>query len=270
MNVNEAVRSAFEKENIFELEFLSVSDLPINKSYLLPNDAKTAVVWLLPYYVGRPSGNISLYARSRDYHEVSKLISERVISSLKKEFPKDSFYNFADHSPISEVYAASLAGLGVIGKNKLLINRRYGSFVFVCALFTTLEADTAAVSEPKDCISCGKCMRECPSGCAVSGKMENCLSGITQKKGELTPSQEEAVVASGSVWGCDVCQLVCPMNEKAEKTPVTFFYEDRIESLDTETLLAMSDCEFSKRAFSFRGKAPLLRNLRLFERKNSL
>ncbi len=90
---------------------------------------------------------------------------------------------------------------------------------------------------------------------------------MTQKKGELSEKEKEYIVKYKSAWGCDICQLVCPLVQKAIKngaqTPISFFREDRIKNLTSDGLCAMSDEEFGKRAFSWRGKATIKRNLEL-------
>ncbi len=261
--INDKIIAAFAAENIEELAFAKVSDLHIKKEYLMPEGVKSAIIWLLPYGVGEREGNISLYARTLDYHYLSKSISDKVAERLKAEFRGEEFYNFSDHSPIAEVPAAAAYGLGIIGKNHLLINQKYGSFVFVCTLFTTLEAECRAPGEIRSCTGCGACERACPTK-AMSTDMSLCLSGINQKKGILSEEEKELIVKSGMVWGCDACQLSCPMNKNAADTPVELFYENRIEKLTPELLASMDDEEFSKRAFSFRGRAVLERNLSLF------
>jgi epoxyqueuosine reductase QueG len=92
---------------------------------------------------------------------------------------------------------------------------------------------------------------------------------LTQKKGDLTNEEAHALRKGNLVWGCDACQLACPFNQKvlAQKkdTPIPYFREERISKLTTELLLSMSDEEFASRAFSWRGKAVILRNTSLFE-----
>lgn len=95
----------------------------------------------------------------------------------------------------------------------------------------------------------------------------DCLSAVTQKKGELSEKEKEYIIKYKSAWGCDICQLACPMVQKAIKngarTPISFFRENRIKNLTTEELCGMSDEEFRKRAFSWRGKATIKRNIDL-------
>ena len=97
-----------------------------------------------------------------------------------------------------------------------------------------------------------------------------CLSAVTQKKGALTAQEEKYLKTYGYAWGCDICQLACPMTRKAvaagAQTPIAFFHEERIPVLTAERLSRMDEAEFRRRAFSWRGREPLLRNLSILER----
>ena len=90
---------------------------------------------------------------------------------------------------------------------------------------------------------------------------------IGQKKGELTKEEQALVLKTGLVWGCDLCQLCCPLNKGAEKTAVPFFYEERIEYLDENTLKALQGQAFKERAFAWRGRAVVERNVTLFSKE---
>ena len=98
-----------------------------------------------------------------------------------------------------------------------------------------------------------------------------CLSALTQKKGVFTEEEKQYLCKHGSAWGCDLCQLACPINKKVIasgiETPIGFFQENRISTLTVENLNAMTDAEFKRRSFSWRGKAPLLRNLAILSGK---
>lgn len=260
-DIKKAIAEAFEKESITEFAFASVEDLKIKKEYLLPKNAKTAVIWLLPYFVGDADGNISLYARSEDYHLISRRISENITDSLKKEFPQAEFCAFTDHSPIAETETAASFGLGVIGKNHLLINKKYGSYVFINTFFCDLPMITAKPSSAPHCFWCNSCIEECPTGALLYGDMDLCLSGITQQKKSFDEKEKELISKSGCIWGCDKCQTICPMNKTAEYTPIKVFFENRIDFLTKEILDKMSDEDFEKRAFSWHGKEILYRNL---------
>ena len=119
-------------------------------------------------------------------------------------------------------------------------------------------------NEIKSCEGCGLCKMKCPASLNKS----ECLSAITQKKGELTKQEEELIKAHRTAWGCDICQRVCPHTQKAIQngtitSPVEFFKKDRMPSPTYEDIFNMCDREFSERAYSWRGRAVILRNLKL-------
>jgi epoxyqueuosine reductase QueG len=180
----------------------------------------------------------------------------RVEKRLEEAFACYTFKGFSDHSPIAETYPASMAGLGVIGDMYQLINEKYGSHVFIGEIFTDLELESYDTVEPTFCTHCGACREACPSA-------ENCLSGITQKKGELSEKEIALIRASGIVWGCDVCRTVCPLNRNVALTPIEFFRSDLTERVTEETIASMSKEEFKQRAYSWRGKNTILRNIML-------
>ena len=106
----------------------------------LPADAKSIFVALFPYAMEEAAyqgGNLSRYAAVGDYHEIVPQYLKRAVSALEQAFPEEAFVPFTDNSPIPEVRAAALAGLGRIGQNGLLIHERYGSWVFIGEIVTT-------------------------------------------------------------------------------------------------------------------------------------
>jgi len=228
---------------------------------------RCAVVFLLPYYV-RPGRNLSAYATSKDYHLLAAGLSAGITECLSAVCPEGHFRVFCDNSPLDERRAAVAAGLGVFGDNGLLITHRFGSYVFIGEILSDREATEFGplrTAEKTDCLHCGACRRACPTGC-LSDYSRPCLSALTQQKAPFTPQEQEIMRAGGSVWGCDACQAACPLNHPPQGLPVSpipFFGEDRIEFLDRKTLDAMDDEVFSRRAFSWRGRAVLYRNLDL-------
>lgn len=251
------------------------------KSYLLERagipSTGTAILFAVPYVmtadVGDPDRNLSLYAVPRDYHGYMKELEATVLPSLREDYPDFAFALFADHSPILEADAAARAGLGVLGMNGLLLTPAYGSLVFIGELVTsadytvTGEAVPVFPAEPPLCEGCGLCVKACPAGCR-EGDRTGCLSALTQKKGELSPEEIAAIVRGGLVWGCDACQLACPHNraviEAGKDTPVPYFRKERLIRVDAEALEAMDDAAFRGRAYSWRGRAVILRNCGLF------
>lgn len=260
--------SFFEKAQIDCYAPIPLSECRMIKPYLLERDdiqTGTVIMIAVPYF--SPScrdseRNISAYAISKDYHLFFKQLFERLLLALRERYPQNKFAAYADHSPIDEIDAAARAGLGVIGRNHLLITPKYSSYVFLGELITDMELPCK--SHPvAECENCGRCMSLCPAkecGC--------CLSVLTQKKGELTPKESESILKYGSFWGCDICQDACPHTQKALKigsieTSIPFFRENTISCLSAETLERMSESDFSERAYSWRGRNTVLRNLKL-------
>lgn len=224
---------------------------------------KSVLVFVIPYFVSAPK-NLSAYAASLDYHIYIRDISERLISLLTGLYPDNRFVGYGDHSPIDERGAALIGGLGILGRNGLFINEKYGSYVFIADVVSDLSpSELGAVKcDVKCCIGCGKCLSACPTG-ILRGEGEDCLSAITQRKGELSDSEVRLMKKCDTVWGCDLCQSVCPYNTEAKITPIEFFHKDRITLLTSETLSALSKEEFKARAFGWRGRKTVERNLSL-------
>jgi len=231
-----------------------------------PSDGiQTVIMAVFPYLSAEPyqKTNLCLYARLPDYHQVIKTLLTPVIAELQNRFPEAAFFPFADNSPVREVMAAAITGLGCIGKNGLLITPKYGSYVFLGGVMTDMELE-CEVQPPASCEECGLCFSACPTATLSEGGLNpaRCLSAITQKKGSLSEEEQHAIRKSGMVWGCDACQLVCPMNRDALLTPLQVFTQN-IHPILTEADL---DGNLSDRAFIWRGVEVLQRNLELTRR----
>lgn len=226
----------------------------------LPAEAASVLVALFPYAVApcKPGGNLSRYASVGDYHEVVPQYLERAASRLRQAFPGERFEAFTDHSPIPEVRAAALAGLGCVGRNGLLIHEAYGSWVFIGEIVTTLSCD-APPHELRPCLNCGRCLRLCPTGALTPTGLDRtkCMSALTQRKGALSAEEEALIRRSGCAWGCDICQEACPLNDRAVIRPLPEF-------AGTFQPSAAENGPLEGRAYAWRGPAVLARNLRLF------
>ncbi len=265
------IEDFFKKEQIeifSALDFSSCKIIDENKLKRIPDfSPESIIIFAVPFYVDDNSEkNISSYAVSRDYHLYFKELFSRLTLLLKEIFPEGSFYGFADSSPINERHAAAHARLGFLGDNGLLITEKYGSYVFLgevisdidVSLFenTSLPCDSAAFKN--QCSHCGLCKKKCPL--ELYGI---CLSELTQKKGELSRDEEEIIKKYDCIWGCDLCQEVCPHNKGISPTPIDFFHKGRINILTKALVEDISKNELKKRAWGWRGKAPLLRNLNI-------
>ena len=231
------------------------------------NDLKSlhAVIFTIPYLSPIEEKNISSYAVPRDYHLFCKELFETVIPKLKEKFPQNTFCGFADNSPIDEVHAAAMAGLGMVGDHGLLITREHSSYVFIAEIITDLSLESQGTYEIKHCESCGRCTTVCPK--SLCGE---CLSAITQKKGELTDNDIIAIKKHRSLWGCDICSEACPHTRAAREsgtlyTDIPFFCNNLTPILTKELVESMSDEEFSRRAYSWRKRETVLRNISILE-----
>ena len=249
---------------------IALSDCTVTKPYLLEREGiknGTAIVIAVPYmttFCDHPQRNLSAYAVSKNYHAFFDALYADILPRLRSTYPQSRFAGYADHSPIAEVEAAAQAGLGVIGKNHLLLTEKYSSYIFLGELITDAMLP-CKVMPIRTCEDCGACMRACPAA-----ELGTCLSALTQKKGVLTKQEERSIRRYGSVWGCDICQAVCPhtkraMQTKSIYTSIPYFYEDPIPVLTTRILDEMDETQFLSRAFSWRGKETIRRNLKLFE-----
>lgn len=219
---------------------------------------KTIICVLFPYRFDDRIGNISRYAQVPDYHMAAGGLLLKTTNALKLSLPQHIFLSFIDNSPISEVVAASLAGLGCIGDNGLLINPTYGSWVFIGTIVTDIPLDLSA-GVVTECTHCGACYKACPGNC-IGKSRENCISRLTQLKGELSESHARLIKKSGMVWGCDFCQDACPMNAKTLINPHTCFNVRYSPNLTKESLSDLQD-----KAYAWRGIDVLNRNLNLFK-----
>jgi len=229
--------------------------------------AKSVIVCLFPYYIGEIAGaNLSKSAYSRDYHLIVKNKLELIGKFLKENIEGFEYKAFADTGPFSDRYLAYKAGLGFFGINNNLINDLYGSYFFIGSLLNNYPFMPDKPLD-KTCIQCMACVRACPGRCILGDFTINplkCRSYISQKKKELTAEEKEILKKQPLIYGCDVCQDVCPHNRDVKKTVINEFMSDLIYSLDYEELNRLSNKEFMKkyhdRAFSWRGKSILKRN----------
>ena len=256
---------------------LSLSACTVRQGYLLERnglsvEGGTVFMLAVPYLVTEdavdPERNVSLYAVPRDYHLFFKELTTDLLPLLKTEFPSYHTAVFADHSPIDEVEAACLAGLGHQGKNGLLLTHEYGSFVFLGEVITNAPFEEAVGSyaeepPPALCTECGRCIAACPIGCRAD--RVGCLSALTQQKGTLSETEQAQLAAHPLVWGCDTCQTVCPVNRRivaeGKDSPVPFFLKQRLVHLTYDVVNGMSDKDFSARAYAWRRRETVLRNL---------
>lgn len=229
-------------------------------------DAKSIMVCLFSYNRGDGDTNLSRYARGMDYHTVVVKRLEKLADILRKQ--GFSAKCFCDTGLLCDRYLAYCAGLGFFGRNRALINTYLGSYTFIGYILTSAEIPEDTPMDTS-CAGCGMCQNACPGGALGDGGFceEKCASYLTQKKGELSDEERAIIKKSGSAWGCDICQRVCPHNQGVKVTDIAEFNSELIPRLTQD--MAKSGREFKKiyaeRAFSWRGYGVILRNLKILE-----
>jgi epoxyqueuosine reductase len=223
----------------------------------------SAVVVALDYGGKAPDGPVARYARGDDYHdlmtdrlrELHRLVNEEAGREVRGKA-------YVDTGPILERELARTAGLGWFGKNTNLINPKLGSYFFIGELLLDLALEPDAPFATDHCGSCRACLDACPTQAFVEpGVLDatKCISYLTiELKGEIPSEFHRAIAEGGHLYGCDVCQEVCPWNVKfaqAVKEP-SFQPRAAIAGKDAKTLavetVAMSEEEFR---VAFKGSA---------------
>lgn len=232
--------------------------------------AKSVIVCLFPYYTGTAKeANISKYVYAPDYHTIIRKKLDTIGDFLMKNIGGFKYKAYVDAGPLNERYLAYKAGLGFRGINGHIINDKYGSYVFIAYIINNHPFSPDKPDE-RSCAKCYKCMENCPGQCILGDRTINplkCKSYLSQKKGELGLEETCILKKHSLIWGCDVCQDVCPHNENVEKTIIEEFKTNLLYNLDCEEMCAISHREFAKkygnRAFSWRGKKILKRNCQI-------
>jgi epoxyqueuosine reductase len=227
--------------------------------------AKSAIVVGLDYGGREPSGPVARYARGDDYHDVLlerlRLLHARVDEIVGASVSGKAY---VDTGPILERDLARRAGLGWFGKNTMLINPKRGSFFFLGELLLDLELEPDAPFASDHCGTCRACIEACPTGAIVEERVldsNRCISYLTiELKGEIPAEWHDAI--GEMIYGCDVCQDVCPWNVRfardlrepafrpreliAQKNPRTLALE--ILAMEDDTLRAALKGSPMKRA----------------------
>lgn len=212
------------------------------------------------------AGRVSNYAWSSDYHRGVRRILEKVARALDTRAGGPVTRVVCDTAPLAERAFAERAGLGWIGKHTNLIVPGQGSFVFLGEIVTTLELEPGAPLK-KSCGSCTRCIAVCPTG-ALRGDYTidatRCISDLTQRTGAIPPAMRPLL--GDWIWGCDLCQDVCPPTRLAHTAGASAFAASDAAAAfpNLVKLLELRSGEFKRRyarsAMGWRGAAVLRRN----------
>ncbi len=268
------VTSLLESFGIHEYGIIDFEKVNIINSRLLPSGELKSVLMLLAPYKNsklraRDGLNAGHFARCRDYHTFYEKLFEELLPRLC-ELCGGEAYGFADHSPIAEKDAAFKCGLGFIGQNSLLVNKRYGSFVVIGTVLLTERLNEHILNVDYGCGDCHSCVKACPTGALDGGfSAEGCLSALSQKK-KKSDAERAVLVKNKTVWGCDICQSSCPYNRNAEPSELEYFSVGFIESFNAELIDNMNETEYKSYAFSYRERKVIAENILTVENNRDI
>jgi epoxyqueuosine reductase len=224
---------------------------------LLMPDARSVVVVALNYFTPHAhdsdsaDGKISRYAWGDDYHDVVGGKLKELLAWIKDECPAAEGKPCVDIQPLMDKAWAVRAGLGWIGKHTNLITRELGSWVFLGELLLNLELEYDAVESEDHCGTCTLCLEACPTGAITEPYVVDSNRCISYATIELRAPEIPAPIADnleGWLYGCDICQDVCPWNRFEQPTRETRFEprEGRV-SADLSDLLALTPDAYATR-----------------------
>lgn len=221
---------------------------------ILPG-AKSILSLALNYYSARDAMDvrpikISRYAWGTDYHEVIPPMLKRLLEEIKKIVPGAEGRYYSDTGPLLEKAIAERAGIGWAGKHTNVITREVGSWVFLAELILNIDLEPDLPAEDM-CGSCTRCIEACPTEAITPYQIDatRCIAYLTiELKPEHEIPPELASKLDGWVYGCDICQEVCPWNRFEEPTTVPEFApREEIVSLTPDAIETMAQEEYAKR-----------------------
>ena len=216
---------------------------------------KSSFIFSFPYVEKVPgkedfpikSSRIALYAKGYDYHYFLKEKLSSITTKLGEIFPGEEFLNITDSFPLMERDLAAQSGLGWFGKNTCLIHPKKGSLFLLCEILTSLDFITESNPLPDFCGKCTKCIDICPTQAIESEKVLNatrCISYWTIESRKTAPPELRSQFGDW-LFGCDLCQTVCPWNQKIYKNLLNTdlfisHTEDSIKLLEEELVFILT------------------------------
>ena len=242
---------------------------------LIMPEARSAVVTLTSYFhsarVSPPKGSVARvaqYAWSTDYHRIIGPRLEQLAAVIGELVPGTRSRTYVDAGPVPERDLAQQAGLGWIGKNTMLIDPAIGSFTFIGTVLTDADLEPDPPFAADRCGTCSACLDACPTAAFPAPytlDARSCISYLTiEHRGALTPAEHEQI--DDWVFGCDICQDVCPWNVRFARATSDPAFTPRAETAhpDLAELLSLDPVQFEARygdtAFSRAGIEGIHRN----------
>lgn len=227
-------------------------DLRVDPRKLVPN-AKSVITLLLNYYPeenpSKTAPKIAKYAWGNDYHEVIKEKLKALFAYINQHIGQIDGRGFVDSAPVLERTWANKSGLGWIGKNGNLINKQAGSFFFIATIICDLELEPDPTFKTDHCGTCTRCIDACPTDAIIDNKRidaSKCISYLTiELKDQLIPNEFEGKMDNW-LFGCDVCQDVCPWNRFSKPhTEQAFKAHKEILNLSSQEWEAIEEHTFN-------------------------
>ncbi len=244
------LQSWIQRRQFQDMEFMTRNlEIRTAQKKIIP-DAKSIIIVLKKYGTKQArkseTYNISKYARIKDYHVVMKKQLKDLLKKTKDTCPGLNGRVFSDTAPIMEKLHAMRAGLGWIGKNTLLIHPDLGSFCFIGEIITDSESDQYDKPLETDCGSCSACVEACPLN-AIEKPYQldtrKCVAYYTiEHKGSIP--KVFAKNWPNFIYGCDICQEVCPYNHKSDYVRKDFSPVKDFDSITEEEWEALDETKF--------------------------
>ena len=228
-------------------------DLRIDPCKLVPG-AKSVITLLLNYFPTETQVDdavkIAKYAYGKDYHDVIRKKLNALIESIKKNIGEIHGRGFVDSAPVLERTWAQRSGLGWVGKNGNLINKQMGSFFFIATLITDLDLEADEMFTKDYFGTCTRCIDACPTDAILPGKIvdgSRCISYFTIELKEMLIPGEMKGKFDNWMFGCDICQDVCPWNRFSKPTSeIEFTPIPEILNLSTKEWEMMTEERFKE------------------------
>lgn len=271
-----------KRDNNYFTEFEGVNIENRINPFLYFGEGKTIISIAVPYLRENNEyrEDFSKYTHGLDYHYVVKDYLNKISDFIGEHGYRCEI--FCDSNNLPERYIAYLCGVGHIGRNSLIYTKKYGSYVFLGEIITNAnlcenlsqdyyDIKFNEIKEFKNCGKCSNCIKKCPNNVLVEKNFNKCVSNLTQKK-KLNFNEMNNL--NGMIFGCDVCQDVCPKNKK-----IDYSFDGRfdtisfLENITDRDIIDMGNKffkeNFKKLSCSWRGKNLLKRNV-IIKNKNDI
>ena len=235
----EYMQRNFEKrKDVKQILSTAKSVISLGLNYYTPNS----------YEEDQTKGKVSRYAWGKDYHLISWAMLDELEEELQKIDPELESISYVDTGPVMDKAWAIRAGIGWLGKHTNVINREIGSWFFIANIITNYEFDYSDTI-PDFCGSCTACLDACPTNAIVQEYVvdaSKCISYLTiENKKDI--SDEFKNKFDGWIFGCDICQDVCPWNQKFPVESLIKDFQPVIKQLELDEILQMTEAEFKEK-----------------------